>query len=507
MLVLLIQFGLPARKDATGSLTWFSSSMANWLCFGVVFLVVGSIVLRKLQARAKARSIEAEIRAQGQEHLEALPPTGRSDMEELQQRFDEALESLRASKLGRGALYALPWYVIIGPPGSGKTTAITESGLNFPFLKGKSQGRGIRGLGGTRNCDWWFTDQSILLDTAGRYTTQSEDRDEWLSFLGMIKRSRQQKPINGVVVAIAITDLLGATPEAIEQHAVTIRERIDELVKELEVVFPVYLMFTKCDLLDGFVESFNTLSKEQRAQVWGATLAHEGHEERKTADQFREEFSLLCRRVDEERLRLLVPDQSSEKQRKVLSLSLQLRAAARPLGEFVGKLTEPNPYSEGSELRGFYFTSGTQEGAPIDFVMDKMSSALGLAPGAAASPMTDVEAKSYFLRDLFADVMYGDRELAHSSSGALRRQALVRGATIYGAAAVAAIGVAMCISGWLSTRAIYDEYEGASKELGINPAREAAPDPGDRDQFNEQRRALEKMLDAAGRWALFRPGV
>ena len=204
LLVLLIQFGLPALQDATGWLPWFSSSMAYWLCFGVVFLVVGSIVLRKLQARAKARSIEAEIRAQGQEHLEALPPTGRSDMEELQQRFDEALESLRSSKLGRGALYALPWYVIIGPPGSGKTTAITESGLNFPFLKGKSQGRGIRGLGGTRNCDWWFTDQSILLDTAGRYTTQSEDRDEWLSFLGMIKRSRQQKPINGVVVAIAI---------------------------------------------------------------------------------------------------------------------------------------------------------------------------------------------------------------------------------------------------------------------------------------------------------------
>ena len=375
LLVLLIQIGWEFLSEAWPVVfSWLSQEWANGLCIAVVVLVVGSIVFRRLQARSKARSIEAEIRAQGQVHLDALPPTSRSDMEELQERFDEALESLRASKLGRGALYALPWYVIIGPPGSGKTTAITESGLNFPFLKGKSQGRGIRGLGGTRNCDWWFTDQSILLDTAGRYTTQSEDRDEWLSFLGMIKRSRQQKPINGVMVAIAITDLLGATQEAIEQHAVTIRERIDELVKELEVVFPVYLVFTKCDLLDGFVESFNTLSKEERAQVWGATFSEEAGESRDTAKRFREEFGALCGRVDEERLRLLIPDQPAEKQRKILSLGMQMRSAAQPLGDFVAKLTEPNPYSEGSELRGFYFTSGTQEGAPIDFVMDKIRS-------------------------------------------------------------------------------------------------------------------------------------
>ena len=508
LLVLLIQIGWEFLSDSWPAVFgWLSQEWANGLCIAVVVLVVGSIVFRRLQARSKARSIEAEIRAQGQVHLDALPPTSRSDMEELQERFDEALESLRASKLGRGALYALPWYVIIGPPGSGKTTAITESGLNFPFLKGKSQGRGIRGLGGTRNCDWWFTDQSILLDTAGRYTTQSEDRDEWLSFLGMIKRSRQQKPINGVMVAIAITDLLGATQEAIEQHAVTIRERIDELVKELEVVFPVYLVFTKCDLLDGFVESFNTLSKDERAQVWGATFSEEAGDSRETAKRFREEFGALCGRVDEERLRLLIPDQPAEKQRKILSLGMQMRSAAQPLGDFVAKLTEPNPYSEGSELRGFYFTSGTQEGAPIDFVMDKMSSALGLAPGAASSPMLDAEAKSYFLRDLFADVMYGDRDLAHSSSAALKRQSLVRSVVTYGSAAVAIAGGVLCVLGWASTKDLYADYgrlSAASANRQISAARQSAPDDDDKTALNEQRDALEKMRDDLGRVSLFK---
>ena len=76
----------------------------------------------------------------------------------LKQGLDEALSVLKKTKLGgktgRGQyLYQLPWYIIIGPPGSGKTTALINSGLHFPLGAGK-----VRGVGGTRNCDWWFTD-------------------------------------------------------------------------------------------------------------------------------------------------------------------------------------------------------------------------------------------------------------------------------------------------------------------------------------------------------------
>ncbi len=505
--VLVVYFGSALLRTYMRSwFGWLTPGVATVLCVAVVLAVVAFVVIRSMKARAQARSIEQEIRAQGKVQMDALPPSSRSELEELQQRFDEALESLQSSKLGKGALYAFPWYVIIGPPGSGKTTAITESGLNFPFLKGQSQGRGIRGLGGTRNCDWWFTDQSILLDTAGRYTTQAEDRDEWISFLGMIKRSRKRKPINGVVVAIAITDILQANPEGIEKHAVTIRERIDELVRELEVVFPVYLVFTKCDLLDGFVESFGTMSKDERAQVWGATFTKDADDDRKTVARFNEEVGLLCRRLDEERLRRLVPDQPSETQRKILSLTLQLRSAVQPLRDFVGKLTEPNPFSDASELRGVYFTSGTQEGAPIDFVMRQMSAALGLDASTQATPMMDSESKSYFLRDMFSEVLYADRDLAHSSSGALRRQELGRAATIYGAAAAAVFGVVMFFLGWSDTRGLLADFEAvASEEIAIPLDRPGAPSDEAARVLNDKRDRYMALQDAYV-FAPFAPG-
>ena len=92
---------------------------------------------------------------------------------ELRGKFKQAMAELRKSKNGRRHLNVLPWYVIIGPPGSGKTTAIVNSGLQFP-LADKLGKAAIGGVGGRRNCDWWFTNEAVLIDTAGRYTTQEK---------------------------------------------------------------------------------------------------------------------------------------------------------------------------------------------------------------------------------------------------------------------------------------------------------------------------------------------
>jgi type VI secretion system protein ImpL len=126
----------------------------------------------------------------------------------LQERLEDALALLKRAKLGKGSnrqyLYQLPWYILIGPPGSGKTTALVNSGLNFP-LADKYGKDAVRGVGGTRNCDWWFTDEAVLIDTAGRYTTQdshqSVDAAAWTGFLKLLKKTRPRQPINGALIA------------------------------------------------------------------------------------------------------------------------------------------------------------------------------------------------------------------------------------------------------------------------------------------------------------------
>ncbi|HKD26542.1 MAG TPA: type VI secretion protein IcmF/TssM N-terminal domain-containing protein, partial [Xanthobacteraceae bacterium] len=179
----------------------------------------------------------------------ATPDKVEDDADVLKDRMKDALVTLKAASGGRSDfLYDLPWYVLIGPPGSGKTTALVNSGLKFPLSRGATPAA-IAGVGGTRYCDWWFTEQAVMVDTAGRYTTHDSDakadKQSWLAFLDLLKKNRPRQPINGVLVAISLEDLMTLAPADIAAHANAIRARLLELHERLKVDFPVYALFTK----------------------------------------------------------------------------------------------------------------------------------------------------------------------------------------------------------------------------------------------------------------------
>ncbi len=147
---------------------------------------------------------------------------GSEEAAALRERMSTALALLKKARGTRGYLYEQPWYVIIGPPGAGKTTALLNSGLKFPLASEMGQGA-VAGVGGTRLCDWWFTENAVLIDTAGRYTTQDSnatvDRAGWDAFLDLLHRSRPRQPLNGVIVAIALSDIAAAPQNERLAHA------------------------------------------------------------------------------------------------------------------------------------------------------------------------------------------------------------------------------------------------------------------------------------------------
>ena len=174
----------------------------------------GVVVFRRLRAVARATALERELLRQAAQHAEQARPDRRAEVLALQANMKQAIDALKRSKLaqrkgGKTALYALPWYVIVGPPAAGKTTALEQSGLAFSSPVANAPK--IKGTAGTRNCDWWFSREAILLDTAGRFATEDDDREEWVAFLETIKRFRSERPLDGVVVALSTADLAGAT--------------------------------------------------------------------------------------------------------------------------------------------------------------------------------------------------------------------------------------------------------------------------------------------------------
>jgi type VI secretion system protein ImpL len=216
-------------------LPWIVAIAATGL---VLLVLLGIFLYRRYRALKAAREIEKALNAQAEEQARSARPEQQAEVRAMQAEVNRAITALKGSKLGgKGgaeALYALPWYVIVGPPGSGKTTALRNSGIPFPYMSAQTGG-GIRGVGGTRNCEWWLSNEGVLLDTAGRYMTEDDDREEWLSFLDLVKKNRPLKPLNGIIVAVNVAELGASREQQVEATARKVRERVDEVQARLQL--------------------------------------------------------------------------------------------------------------------------------------------------------------------------------------------------------------------------------------------------------------------------------
>ena len=392
----------------------------------VAFATGGIFAYRRLQARKAAQEIERSLKAQGDEYAKQVRPDQQPEIEAMQAEFSKAVASLKGSKLARGgidALSVLPWYLIIGPPGVGKSTALRNSGLQFPYLS--ARGGGVRGVGGTRNCEWWLTNEAVILDTAGRYTTEQEDREEWFAFLDMLARNRPKRPVNGLLVAVSAAELVELDEEGAAALGQRIRERVDEVMARLKVILPVYVMFNKCDLLAGFVEMFGDLPKGERGQIWGSTepvAAKAGS----PAEVFSTRFDELAIVIEEKALKRLGQTRRLEDRETVFQFPAQFEGLRANLSEFIRTLFAENVYQDTPVMRGFYFSSATQEGRPIDRMMNAMASAFGVRGALPAPSESAVETKSYFLQDFFPKVLFRDQALAVLSTKETKRRGVLR---------------------------------------------------------------------------------
>ena len=397
----------------------WGSATSRLLTISLLFLTWGlSLVYSSWKASARKKAEENDADAAERARREGLIV---EEQMELHGRFKQALRTLSRSSLYKGRSERwrseLPWYLVMGPQSSGKTSLLDFSGLEFPLNKGEQQ-RLTRDITGTRYADWYFAEHAVLIDTAGRYLTQPDphvDGIGWQTLLGLL-RNRRQRPLNGVLVNLSIEQLLSDNELELETLARQTRQRLIDINQKLGVEVPVYLVLSKADRIPGFEEYFDQLSADESDQVLGATFRQE--QEGTDITVVRDEFEELLRRLNSQVIMRMHQERDTQRRGRILDFPLQLSRLSEQLSLFIELAFSGNRYQRASQLRGFYLTSAPQMRGDID----PMTASIGRNLGPVTSDLPTVRSgKARFIKHLLSRVIFPESELAGLDQREIKR--------------------------------------------------------------------------------------
>jgi hypothetical protein len=414
-------------------------------------LMVGAIFIWQFYVKWKGRQRSKAMTGQLSSHSSGRPsgindPAHLATLDRLRENFSRGIEKFQA--VGKD-LYSLPWYVVCGEPGSGKTEAVRRCKVGFPpGLQDEMQG-----AGGTINMHWWFTNHAVLIDTAGKLLFQETPpgtTTEWTEFLNLLRTSRPHCPINGLLLVIPSESLIKDTFEEIESKAGKIARQLNTIQRTLDVRFPVFVLITKCDKIVGFREFFAGVKNPQlqdQMTGWSNPAPLDTPFQLEAVSQHLAE---VVKRIGRRQLGMLkdpVPTDAGKRRMdevdSLYSLSHSIGALAPRLRKYLETIfVVGGQQAKPLFLRGIYFTSALTEGKELD---TELAAALGLSEDQLPASKAWERERSYFLKDLFLYKVFKEKGLVTRATNTDKlvktRQMIIGGVVAAGLVSVLAVSI------------------------------------------------------------------
>lgn len=340
---------------------------------------------------------------------------------EVHSRFKQAMTTSRSSALyiGRGDV---PWYLLIGPPASGKTHLLECSGLEFPL--NRLERSLVSDASGTRYCDWYFAEHAVLVDIAGRYLTQTDsevDGRGWAVLLELLRKRRRSRPLGGVLVTVPAELLLQGSEDEVTTLARQIRGRLQELQRRLHIDVPIYLVLSKADSVPGFGEFFDSLTREENDQVLGASFSRDSRGSDITV--LRAEFEALLQRLNSQMIMRMHQERDTLRRSRMLDFPHRLGQLGTSLCLLVEQMFSGNV----GTLRGFYLTCALSPDRTATSTAEPGYKGLGgshIAPGRRSRFIHHLLSRVIFPEADLSDLVQRERRRIHWGQRALYLGAL-----------------------------------------------------------------------------------
>lgn len=353
----------------------------------------------------------------------------------LRAGFDDALRKLAAmpseahsawgrllDRISQQYRYRLPWFLVVGGPDAGKTSALLRAGIDLPDPDADPAGL-FSDHAGDGDYAWLFSNQAVLIDAPGQAFDADGRADgeagdgRWQQLQTLLRKYRSRQPLNGVVLTVSLPALLGLDERGRMRQAVLLHRRLLDLQARLAFRIPVYLLLTKLDGVQGFREYFDGLDRNAREQAWGFAFPTQLSPEQ-AIKRFDAEFGLLADRLHIGVHDVLEREPELDDRWAAYVFPQQFSTLGPVLKEFFARVFAASKFESGLWPRGVYFSSAAQHQAIIDRVSDPNLPGLVALPARTPRPGAG---QGLFLKRFFSDVVFAESGLAGTHPSWRRR--------------------------------------------------------------------------------------
>lgn len=370
---------------------------SDWWPFALVVVLLLLVLGLAIWAMARARHAAKRSETRDGPAPAGLPGDG------VVQRLADALRALRYLNTGSEWRYKVPWILMLGERGAGKSSLVASltTGQRQTLLL-RERRLAFSGTG------WAFFDGGVVIDVDGRLPNADAQEGagrRWSAVLARIDRYRPERPVDGVVLAVSARSLLAEDPAQARAAAEQCYRQLWTLQKRFEFALPVYLVVTQCDSVPGYRAFWRLQSEQRRRQMVGWAnpygVAHDFQ-----ADWADQAFDQTKRAMRTLMLQAAARPEGIDDFDEFFLFPRRFEALRVPLRNLLGYVFRPGAYHEDFALRGIWFTGSLADPQEV---------------GSAVNDQVD------FADGLFDAKVFPERNLAHPTrQGVLSRNRLIR---------------------------------------------------------------------------------
>ncbi|TCP91180.1 type VI secretion system protein ImpL [Cricetibacter osteomyelitidis] len=389
----------------------------------IVLLALAAIAILKLQLKnLKLNKEKNNLEKSQEEQDEVLHYI--KDQEESLNLMATALKEHISDK---NYIYQLPWYMVLGFNGAGKTSFINRSNQKFTLTAVERTSKHYLRKDSLYQVDWWASDEAILIDPDGAMVSQFTDKEAedkigeitkglWHHLLGWINKVRPRRPLNGIVLVLELSKLIGSKHSDRKALATILRNRVREITEQFGARIPVYVVLNKADLIEGFDVFYDDLKQSERYENLGFsfTLNSEDHIDDWTKE-FADGYDSFIKEIEETVFDRLATTISRDDREAMYMYVRQLAGAKEILQQFIGDVLESDRFTTTPYVRGIYFSSIFQQGLPADFYQDALSKYFELKY-AVPSYTREKSQRTYFTHNFFKNIIYPEAGLVSDNA-------------------------------------------------------------------------------------------